>query len=380
LRFPSRTAFIVFTPESQPFSTPNGIQLSAEIADSQISPARLASMLGFDSLAEQPMENTIRWGILGTGNIAGQFVRGLKDARNAQAVAVGSRSMEKAAAFAREFEIPQGYGSYAELVHDPNVNVIYVATPHALHHENTLMCLQAGKAVLCEKPLAIDEQQAREMIDLAHRKNLFLMEATWTWFLPPFVKLRQLLADKILGRIRFVSADFGFKMQRDPNGRLFDPTLGGGSLLDVGIYPISLATMILGRPAKVTGEAIIGPTGVDEQAAITLRYENGALASLFSAIQTRTYQHAGVFGSEGYVHCGTHWWKGGPMLVTVGEKTERIDEPVVGNGYQYEADEVAQCLHAGEIQSDVVTWDHSLTVLNTMDRLRDLWGLKYPME
>lgn len=326
------------------------------------------------------MENTIRWGILGTGNIARQFMRGLKDAQNARALAVGSRSMERAAAFAQEFTIPQAYGSYAELVHDPNVNVIYVATPNTSHHENTLMCLQAGKAVLCEKPLAIDESQAREMIDMAKRHNLFLMEATWTWFLPPFVKLRQMLADGILGRIRFVSADFGFKMQRDPSGRLFDPNLGGGSLLDVGIYPISLATMILGKPAKVSGEAVIGPTGVDEQAALILRYPNGALASLFSAIQTRTYQHAGVFGSEGYVHFGTHWWKGGPMLVTVAEKTWRIDEPIVGSGYQYEADEVAHCLQAGKIQSDVVTWEHSLTVVNTMDRLRDLWGLKYPME
>jgi dihydrodiol dehydrogenase / D-xylose 1-dehydrogenase (NADP) len=321
-----------------------------------------------------------RWGILGTGNIAGQFVRGLKDAHHAQAVAVGSRSEEKAAEFAQEFAIPQSYGSYAQLVEDPNVDVIYIATPHALHHENTLLCLQAGKAVLCEKPLAIDEAQAREMIEMARLQNRFLMEATWTWFLPPFVRLRQMLADGLIGRIRFVSADFGFKMERDPNERLFDPNLGGGSLLDVGIYPISLATMILGRPAKVSGEAIIGPTGVDEQAAITLRYENGALASLFSAIQTRTYQHAGVFGSEGYVHFGTHWWKGGPMLATVGDKTWRIDEAVVGNGYQYEAEEVGRCLQAGKIQSDVVTWEHSLTVLNTMDQLRNLWGLKYPME
>jgi predicted dehydrogenase len=329
---------------------------------------------------EKPMMTGIRWGILGTGNIAQQFARGLRDAAGSRAVAVASRSLERAGAFAAEFGISQGYASYAELTKDQTVDVVYVATPHAFHYQNTLLALESGKAVLCEKPLAIDESQAREMIDLAARKNLFLMEAMWTWFLPPFVRLRQILADGMLGRIRFVSADFGFKMDRDPTGRLFDPNLGGGSLLDVGIYPISLATMILGRPAGVSGEAIIGPTGVDEQAAITLRYNNGALASLFSAIQTRTYQHAGVFGTEGYVHFGTHWWKGGPMLMTVGEKTTRADEPVQGNGYQYEAEEVRRCLSEGKIQSDVVTWEHSLTVLNTMDRLRSLWGLKYPME
>jgi len=326
------------------------------------------------------MQTSIRWGILGTGNIAGQFARGLGNASGSQVVAVGSRSIEKAEAFALEYGIPHRHGSYAAVAQDPEVDVIYIATPHALHRDNTLMCLQSGKAVLCEKPLAIDEEQAREMINLAQKRELFLMEAMWTWFLPPFVRLQQMLADKLFGRVRFVSADFGFKMERNPAGRLFDPNLGGGSLLDVGIYPISLANMILGRPVKASGEAIIGPTGVDEQAAIVLRYENGALASLFSAIQTRTYQHAGVFGTEGYVHFGSHWWKGGPMLVTVGEKTWRIEEPVVGNGYQYEADEVARCLHAGKIQSDVVSWEHSLSVLNTMDRLRNLWGLKYPME
>jgi predicted dehydrogenase len=326
------------------------------------------------------MQIPIRWGILGTGNIARQFARGLQVARDARLVAIGSRSLERAGLFATEFAIPRAYGSYAELTRDSGVDVVYVATPHALHRENTLLALESGKAVLCEKPLAIDEAQGREMIDLAARKDLFLMEAMWTWFLPPFVKLKQVLAEGILGRIRFVSADFGFKLERDPTGRLFDPNLGGGSLLDVGIYPISLATMILGRPANVSGEAIIGPTGVDEQAAITLRYTDGALASLFSAIQTRTYQHAGVFGTDGYVHFGTHWWKGGPMLLTLAEKTSRVDELVVGNGYQYEADEVRRCLSAGKIQSDVVTWEHSLCVLNTMDRLRKLWGLKYPME
>jgi len=322
----------------------------------------------------------IRWGILGTGNIACQFARGLRDAASAELVAVGSRSLEKSQAFGRDFGVAHCHGSYERLADDPDIDVVYISTPHAMHRENAILCLESGKAVLCEKPLAINRSQAAEMIQLARRKNLFLMEAMWTRFLPPIVRLRELLAEGVIGDVRLVSADFGIRIQRDPNHRLFDPCLGGGCLLDVGIYPINLANMILGTPCAVAGEVTIGPTNVDEQAAITLKYSRGQIATLLAAIQTQTAHHAGVFGTNGFIHIGTHWWKGAPMLITAADKTWRVDEPILGEGYQYEADEVARCLAAGQIQSDIMPWDQSLAVLSTMDQLRAMWGVKYPME
>jgi len=328
----------------------------------------------------EPTMNKTRWGILGTGNIAGQFARELGTLNSAKLVAVGSRSLEKARAFGQKFEVPRCHGSYEEAANDSEVDIVYIATPHSLHRDNTIMCLQAGKAVLCEKPLAINEKQARQSIDVARRKNLFLMEAMWMRFLPPMVQLRKMLADGVIGKVKAVSADLGFDMERNPASRLFDPSLGGGCLLDVGIYPISLATMILGTPVDVSGEACIGPTGVDEQEAIAMSFEGGGLASLFAAIRTLTCQQAKIFGTEGSIHILSHWWKGGPMSITAGERKWEMNVPIEGMGYQYEAEEANRCMQSGKVQSDVMPWEESLTVLRAMDKLRESWGLRYPME
>jgi predicted dehydrogenase len=326
------------------------------------------------------VKQSTRWGILGTGNIAGQFARGLRDCPRAVLAAVGSRSRQKARRFGQQFDVAHCHGSYQALVEDPSVDVVYVATPHSLHKDNMILALEAGKAVVCEKPLAMDCEQARQAVDLARRKNLFLMEAMWTKFLPPFVKLRQLLARGVIGDVRIVSADLGFRLDPDPRHRLFDTNLGGGCLLDVGIYCIWLATTILGVPKKVSGEVFIGSTGVDEQETISLGYKGGRLASLFATIRTQTPEQACISGSRGMIHIYRQWWKGGPMRLTVGRKTWEINVPVEGNGYQYEAEEVGRCLRAGKTQSDVMPTSESLAVLGTMDRLRGLWGLKYPME
>jgi dihydrodiol dehydrogenase / D-xylose 1-dehydrogenase (NADP) len=325
-------------------------------------------------------QQTIRWGILGTGNIAGQFARGLCDCPNAELVAVGSRSIDKARWFAEQFEIPHYHGAYEKLTQDPAVDVVYIATPHVLHGENMLMALEAGKAVLCEKPLALNESQAGRAVRLARRKRLFLMEAMWTKFLPPLVKLRQMLESGTIGAVRMVSADLGFAVPPNPRGRLFDLSLGGGCLLDVGIYPLWLATAILGPADQVSGEACIGPTGVDEQDAITLKYDDGRLACLYASIRTQTPAQACIIGSQGTIHLYRDWWKGGPMRVTAGGRRWEENVPVEGNGYQYEAEEVGRCLLSGQTQSQVMPPQESLAVLRTMDRLRGLWGLKYPME
>jgi predicted dehydrogenase len=322
----------------------------------------------------------VRWGILGTGNMARQFARGLRRVRGAELAAVGSRSMDSARGFAREFGALRAHGSYESLADDEGVDVVYVATPHPMHLDNMLLCLKAGKAVLCEKPLTLNEAQARQAVALARRKKLFLMEALWTRFLPPIVHLRQLLAKGVLGEVRSVSADFGFRAEYEPRGRLFNPKLGGGCLLDIGVYPISLATMILGAPAEVSGLAQMGRTGVDEQAAVTMKHGSGALASFHVTIRAATPNEATIVGTKGYVRLHPHWWKGGLITLTVGGRSRRIDVPVEGDGYHYEAEEVVRCLRAGRLESGIMPLGETLAVLKTMDRLRASWGLRYPME
>jgi predicted dehydrogenase len=326
------------------------------------------------------VNKVIRWGILGTGNIAGQFARGLRDTGDCELVAVGSRSLDKARRFGQEFDVRRCHGSYGALADDAAVDVVYIATPHPLHAENIALCLQAGKAVLCEKPLTLNAQQAGQAIALAQKKKLFLMEAMWTRFLPPIVRLRAMLAEGIVGEPRIVSADLGFCAPWEEHNRFFDLALGGGCLLDVGVYPLSLAAMVLGAPSGISGQAYIGKTGVDEQDAICLSYEGGRLACLYCSIRTQTPEQASVIGTKGHVHLYSNWWKGGPMMVRIGQRSLDVNVPVEGNGYQYEAIEVAHCLRTGQTQSQTMPLEQSLSVVRTMDALRSQWGVGYPME
>jgi len=218
---------------------------------------------------------TVRWGILGPGNIAKRFAEALKDVRGAELAAVGSRSQAKADAFGEQYGIPRRHGSYEALVGDADVDAIYVATPHPMHAPCSILALEAGKAVLCEKPFTANAAQAEQVIAAARRAGVFCMEAMWTRFLPPITRLRQLVAEGSVGELRMVIADFGFRCGWDPSSRLLDAALAGGGLLDVGVYAISLAGMLLGEAQDVAGLADVGSTGVDEQAGIVLRYAGG---------------------------------------------------------------------------------------------------------
>ena len=322
-----------------------------------------------------------RWGILGTGNIASQFARGLAELDDAKLVAVGSRTAESAEAFGERFSVPRRHDSYVALASDPDVDAIYVATPHPLHHDNTIMCLEAGKAVLCEKPFAINAGQAQAMVATARARGVFLMEAMWTRFLPHIVRLRELLAANTIGEVRMLQVDFGFRTSFNPQGRLFDPALGGGALLDVGIYPVSLASMILGAPERVTGMAQLGETGVDEQSAMIFGYAGGQLALLSQAIRTNSPHEALLLGTSGKIRMHSSWWKATTITLSVdGRPDELIDLPGVGNGYNYEAAEVGRCLHAGRTESDVMPLDETLAIMRTLDEVRAQWGLRYPGE
>jgi predicted dehydrogenase len=327
------------------------------------------------------MTEAIRWGILGTGMIAHKFADGLAALPDAQLVAVGSRTAEGAATFADQYHIPRRHASYEALAADPQVDAIYVSTPHPFHCENTLLCLDHGKAVLCEKPFAINARESARMIERARAKGLFLMEAMWTRCLPVFARLNELLAEQVIGELRMVTADFGFRVDFDPVSRLFDPALGGGALLDVGIYPVSLAHLLFGPPSAIHALADIGQTGVDEQTAIIMRYPQGQLALLFTAVRLNTVHEAVITGTEGVIRIAPSWWVARRMVVSrVGQPDEVIEPPFVGNGYNYEAAEVMRCLRAGLVESPIMPLDETLVIMQVLDAIRAQWGLVYPTE
>jgi predicted dehydrogenase len=327
------------------------------------------------------MTEKIRWGIIGTGNISSQFARGLAVLPDAELVAVGSRTRASAEAFGARFDVPHRHASYEALTRDPDVDAVYVGTPHSLHRSNSMMCLQAGKAVLCEKPFTINAAEAEEVIKLAREEGCFLMEAMWTRFLPLSERVRELLAAGTIGPVQMLAADLGFRARFDPKHRLFDPQLGGGALLDVGIYPLSLASMIFGPPTHITGMAHMGETGVDEQAAVTLGYAGGQLAVLYASIRTTTPKEAILMGTQGQIRIHAPMFVPSKLTLSVdGQDDKVLEMPFTGNGYNYEATEVMNCLRAGKLESDLMPLDETLSIMRTLDTIRAQWGLRYPME
>jgi dihydrodiol dehydrogenase / D-xylose 1-dehydrogenase (NADP) len=326
-----------------------------------------------------PLE-PLRWGILGCGNIARSFAAGLRHAPQATLAAVGSRDRAKAEAFAAELGAARAHGSYESLAADPDVDIVYVATPHPLHCENTLLAIREGKHVLCEKPFAVTAAEARRMVDAARARKVFLMEGMWTRFFPLMGALRQLLHAGRIGEPRMLRADFGFRGAWDPEGRLLNAHLAGGALLDVGIYPVSLAYMLFGKPDFTAGAAAIGETGVDEQSAAIFRHAGGRLSLLCMAVRTRIDQETMIFGTEGCIRILRPCWHPASMIVTSGGNEERLDFPYEGNGYQFEAIEAAQCIARGDLESAVLPLAESIAIMETLDTLRQHWGLRYPFE
>jgi predicted dehydrogenase len=327
------------------------------------------------------MKDKIRWGILSTGWIAKKFAEGLSVLPDAEIVAVGSRAQETADVFGDEFDVPHRHASYEALAEDPDVDVVYIGTPHPFHKGNSLLCLEAGKAVLCEKPFTINAGEAQQVIALAREKGLFLMEAMWARYIPIIVKLRELLAEGTIGEVRMLTADLGFRPEFDPRSRLFDPQLGGGALLDVGIYPISFASMVLGTPSRIASMATMGQTGVDEQAGIVFGYDEGQLAVLHTGLQANTSIEATVMGTQGKICVHSPWYYGTALTLSIeGREDEVIELHYEGNGYNFEAAEVMRCLREGKLESKVMPLDETLTIMQTLDAIRAQWDFKYPME
>ena len=324
---------------------------------------------------------TYRWGILATGNIAKKFATGLSTLPNAVIQSVGSRSQASAEAFGDTFSIPNRHGSYEALASDPEVDIIYVATPHPGHHQAVLLCLAHGKHVLCEKPIAINSNQTKEMIEKARSQHLFLMEAMWMRFLPVMVQVRTWLKEGLIGTVYQLSADFGFKAEWDPLNRKFNPELAGGALLDLGIYPISLAYMIFqDEPIHVSSTAMIGKTGVDNQSCYLLGYKNGAIAQLSTSFMAQTTMTAHIMGDKGMISIPI-FWKAKEATVTLnGEEPRRYEFPYESTGLQCQATYVMECLEKGQTESEIMPWAETLRIMQLMDDMRAEWGVKYPGE
>jgi len=328
------------------------------------------------------MAKKIRWGIVGTGGIAHQFAKGLAILPDAQLTAVSSRTKEAAEKFAAEFNVPNCHIGAESLANDKNVDVVYIATPHPMHKGETIICLEGGKAVLCEKPFAMNGSEVRQMIECAKKNKLFLMEAMWMYFFPAMAKIRQLVGDGDIGEILLVQSNLCFRREREPQGRLLNPQLGGGTLLDIGVYDISFAQMIYGRePQRISSMAHIGQTGVDEQSSMIFGYEDGAMAALTCSFLVETPCEAAIYGTGGYIKIPHMFFLPDKIIVKTGQEQEKeIKFDRLGNGYSYEAVEVMRCLREGETESPIMPLDTSAAIMRTMDRIRQQWNLVYPME
>lgn len=324
------------------------------------------------------MSEPIRWGILATGDIARAFVSDLSLMPDAEVTAVGSRSQEAADRFAAAHDIPRAYGSWEALARDPDVDVIYVATPHSAHHAASLACLRAGKAVLCEKPFTLNLAQTEELVETARSNEVFLMEAMWMRCFPAIHTICGLVADGAIGDVTAVQADFGVSGTFDVTHRLRAPELGGGALLDLGVYPVTFAHIMLGPPDRVEAWAQLTPEGVDANTGMTFGYASGALASLTCSLVGDTPRTATVTGTRGRIELPRDFYRPAGFTIVRGDaEPEYVPIPFDGLGYHFEAAEVQRCLREGLIESPVAPLAESLAVMSTLDAVRERIGVDY---
>jgi predicted dehydrogenase len=325
------------------------------------------------------MTNTVRWGILGTGRIARDFATALRDTPGATLAAVASRERATAETFADEFGIPLRLADYDSLAACADVDLVYIGTPHAMHAENALAMLAGGKGVLCEKPFALNRAQAEQVVALARSRRVFLMEAMWTRFMPALAEAKRILASGVLGEVSQASADFGFAATGGPEARLFNPALGGGALLDVGIYPLSITAYLLGAVQAVRAQAELGPTGVDLQTVFTLRHAGGALSTCACSLKARTPGLLTLSGRDGNLRLDAPFHRAPTVTLTLAGGPPRvIPTPYLGNGYVHEAIEAQRCWTEGLVESPAMTHEQTLHLMGVLDEIRHQVGVRYP--
>ncbi|MDJ0844570.1 Gfo/Idh/MocA family protein [Crocosphaera sp.] len=369
------------------------------------------------------MSKTINWGILGTGLIAQDFAQGLNILPDAKLLGIASRSSEKADNFAQKYQVSRSYDSYQALAQDPDIDVVYVATPNYRHKADCLMCLEANKAILCEKPFMLNAKETREVITLAQQKKLFCMEAMWMRFMPLIQKVKSIIEAGTIGEICLLTADFGYRANPDPQQRFYNLDLGGGALLDRTIYPLSLAFYLLGEPQDVVSQGVFSETKIDEQNALILRYPKGQLAVLSATLKAQTSNEVVITGSLGKIRIHSPFYR--PLKLSITQlpqpstsgdsssslkqkiksalkqnsllrklalyadlydlplkrkNTFQIKQIFSGNGYNYEAQEVINCLQTNQLESTIMPLNETLKIMEIMDSIRHQWHLIYPQE
>ncbi|MHC2999450.1 Gfo/Idh/MocA family protein [Microbacterium sp. HJ5] len=328
-----------------------------------------------------PSSPGLRWGILGPGGIARAFAADLRTA-GLDLVAVGSRSAESASAFAAQFDVARVHGSYEALVSDPGVDIVYIATPHPFHAEQAILALEHGKHVLVEKPFTLTADEAAAVREVAADRGLLAMEAMWTRYLPHMARIREIVASGALGEIRVVMADHTQKISSDPAHRLNALELGGGALLDLGIYPISFAWDILGEPLAITASARLGETGADTEVATIMSHQSGALSTSISASRSAGPNTAHIIGTEARIDIDRVWYNATSFRVIAPDGTVLEDyvSDIQGRGMQFQALAAERLVAAGLVDSDILPIDETVAIMATLDEVRDLIGVRYPGE
>ncbi len=321
------------------------------------------------------------WGIIGCGKIAHKFAEALNGANGCTSYAAAARDSKRAADFASKWGFTKSYGSYREMVQDKEVDIVYVATPHSYHYAHVKLCLEAGKHVLCEKPFTVNAEQLKILIKLAVDRNLFLMEALWSRFLPGMTKAKELVEQGVIGEVVLTEADFGLNFPYDPKQRLFNPLLAGGALLDLGIYPLFLSLHLFGKPEVLKAHSLLDKNGIDLTTSIITQSNSGAVCSLSSTVRANTPIRAKIIGTKGKIEFDNWWFTPANFSLSIdGKENQIMKYPPDINGYEYEAEEAVRCLQEGKNESHVMSHDFSLLVMETMDEIRKMTGITYPQE
>ena len=320
---------------------------------------------------------TIRWGIIGLGKIAHKFATDIVTVEGCELYAVASRSQEKADAFASQYNAPKAYHRYDALANDPEIDAVYIATPHALHKENTIMCLKKGIAVLCEKPFAMNQEEVSEMIKVAKDDNILLMEALWTYFLPHYRYVLDELKNGTFGNILKLEANFGFYREFDDLARLFKKSLGGGSLLDIGIYPIFAALSMLGLPNRMEAHATFFDNGADSSCDMTFHYPDNVKANLKCSLLEDLSTEAKIYCEKGNITIHKQFHTPTTVTITTKDSKETLDFTCNEFGYNYEIAHFSQLIRDGKTESDIMTFDFSKKLIKTLDDVSELIGLSY---
>ncbi len=324
----------------------------------------------------------MNWGVLGPGSIAQTFAEAISQSEHGKLTAVASRSVERGQAFAKTYNVPTVYTSYEDLVNDPNIDIIYIATPHSFHYPQAKLCLEAGKHVLLEKPSTINTQQIQILTKLAQQKNLFLQEAIWTRFMPCLAKVKEKIEQGVIGDIQYITSTIGFAFQHRKETRLYDPKLGGGALLDLGLYPIAVSQALLGeQPNVIQAMGRVGERQIDESTLVNMHYPSGRYSQFTCSATGHCPNTMTIVGSDGNIVLPAMFWDTDQAhIYDLNGLVETIDMPHQVNGFEYQIEESMRCIQAGKHFSDLMTHDESIGIIQIMDEVRQQIGLQFCAE